>query len=381
MDIVVLAGGLSPERDVSLSSGCLIANALAGGGHRALLADLYGCAPAGGFDAAYARRRETQYMAPDGAYRYQVPPREPDIGALVAANGGRSGHVGPGVYELCASADATFLGLHGSVGENGQLQAAFDLHGIRYTGTGYAGSLLAMDKAISKELFRHHGIDTADWRAADFPARASANEDSLAEQAGSPHGGADPAADFVERATRSIGFPCMLKPNGCGSSVGVSLARNPAELESALELALRYSRSVIVERYIAGREFSVGVLGGAALPPIEIIPKVGFYDYRNKYQHGLAEEVCPARVPDAFSRRLQDAALAAHRALRLGSYSRVDFIAEADLSRAYCLEANTLPGMTPTSLLPQMALAAGISYRELCERIVSLSLGAEPGRS
>lgn len=336
MDIVVLAGGLSPERDVSLSSGCLVANALMERGHRVLLADVYEGLPGHeNFEQAYtAMKRER--------YEFTVPEREPDLAAIRAANGNRREPVGPGILPVCKSADAVFLGLHGDIGENGQLQAMFDLHGICYTGTGYRGSLLAMDKILSKELMRYHGVLTPDWMVW--------NVDNPPEK----------DAHF---------FPAVIKPCSCGSSIGVSIVERESELQEAVACAGKYESVLLVERKVSGREFSVGILDGKALPAIEIVPKAGFYDYKNKYQQGAATEICPADIDAATADQLRSAAEKVHSILRLGFYSRVDFMLDQS-GNAYCLEANTLPGMTPTSLLPQEAAAAGISYGELCELLV-----------
>ncbi|MCL2056854.1 MAG: D-alanine--D-alanine ligase [Oscillospiraceae bacterium] len=337
MKICVLAGGLCPERDVSLSSGCMIANALLSRGHHAALLDLYCGAPdADDFDGFYKKYGKA-------SYEFKVPEHEPDLDAVRRENGGRAGLVGPNVTEICRTADAVFLALHGSAGEDGRLQAMFDMYGVTYTGTGYTGSLLAMDKLVSKELMRFAGILTPDW--AVVPADSAA-------------------------VPESVGLPCVMKPVGCGSSVGVSIIETADQWGAALEYAKKYEDAVFAEKKIAGREFSVGVLAGEALPAIEIIPKYGgFYDYKNKYQPGLMTEVCPADISGELEAQLAGCALAVHGALRLGSYSRIDFILGED-GLIYCLEANTLPGMTPTSLLPQEAAAAGIDFGELCERVV-----------
>lgn len=340
MKIAVLAGGLSPERDVSLSSGTLIANALMENGHDVLLLDLYLGTRGTSFEPVY------QNKASGKQFFYQVPEQEPDLERLRKESGNGDGLIGEGVLNLCKKADLAFLALHGSIGENGQLQAVFDVHGIRYTGTGYAGSLLAMDKDLSKRLMRAGGIATADWMLIDLREKYDVSE---------------------------VGFPCVVKPCSCGSSVGVALAENPEQLAAALEAAKQYEDFVLIEDKIEGREFSVGILGGSALPAIEIRPKSGFYDYKNKYQAGLTEEICPANLLPEAEETLEACALAVHKALRLGYYSRVDFILD-NTGRAFCLEANTLPGMTPTSLLPQEALAAGIVYQELCEKIARSAL-------
>lgn len=338
MDIVVLAGGLSPERDVSLSSGAKIANALIKKGHRVLLADVFtGVDEVSTFDEAFYKYHKDEYS-------YTVPSEEPDLEAL---KGDRHDLIGENILSICESADVSFLGLHGAIGENGQLQAVLDTHGIRYTGSGYAGSCIAMDKAVSKELMSFHNVLTPKWEV--FSAKN------------------------ISSADIHIKVPCVIKPLGCGSSVGVSIVNEESQLDKAIEYVKKYEDKLMVEEKILGREFSVGVLDGEALPVIEIIPKAGFYDYKNKYQAGLTEEICPAALTDEQRDKMQNAAIKVHEILRLGSYSRVDFILD-DKGDAYCLEANTLPGMTPTSLLPQEAKACGISYEDLCEKIVQLAL-------
>jgi D-alanine-D-alanine ligase len=335
MNIIVLAGGLSPERDVSLSSGSLISSALIENGHNTALIDLYF-----GTDLPVIYSR-----AGDKKPAYKVADKEPDLAEIIRQNGGRKEQIGKNIIEACAEADVVFLALHGGIGENGQLQAVFDSYNIKYTGTGYIGSLLAMDKDLSKRLFRLDGIPTADWTLFEF------GETDIAE---------------VER---SIGYPCVVKPRSCGSSVGVSVVYDRAELKDALGFASEYENSVMIEKKVSGREFSVGILKGKALPVIEIIPKSGFYDYKNKYQSGMTTEITPAALTTAQTSAIQAAAEKVHRVLRLGGYSRTDFILDSASGEFVCLEANTLPGMTPTSLLPQEARAAGISYGELCEMI------------
>ena len=342
MKITVLAGGLSPERDVSLSSGSLIANALMDAGHLVAFVDVYEGIVAGGAG-------EFRSAAGGKKYTFTVPSTEPDLEAIRSRNGNRKELVGPGVLELCRAADLVFIALHGAMGENGQLQAFLDVYGIPYTGSSFAGCLLAMDKDITKRLLVRENIPTAPWIMYD------------------------PKTDVPGRIFTEIGLPCAVKPCGCGSSVGVSLVRTDSELEKALVYAQKYENLVLVEKMIEGREFSVGILDGKALPPIEIIPKTGFYDYQNKYQGGMTEEICPASLSADETGKVQDSALAVHRSLHLGGYSRIDFILDR-LGTFWCLEANTLPGMTPTSLLPQEAAAAGITYGELCEKIAQMAI-------
>ena len=350
MNVVVLAGGLSPERDVSLSSGCKIANALMESGHNVLLADLYmGLPSAENFQDAYKLYKKD-------FYEYRVPEIEPDLDEIKrrrASNGNRlnAGQlIGEGILPVCGDADITFNALHGAIGENGQLQAVLDVFGIKYTGSGYEGCLLAMDKPLAKELMRAHGVNTPDWQ--------------IIETGG---------GDYAD-ALNSIALPCVVKPCGCGSSIGVSIVRSRDELAAAFDYARIYEKRIMVEPVISGREFSVGVLGDKALPPIEIIPRQGFYDYKNKYQVDAVNEVCPPEnlSPQAYE-LLQTTAQKVHKILRLGIYSRLDAILDA-AGNLFTLEINTLPGMTPTSLLPQEAAAAGISYKDLCNRIIELAL-------
>ncbi|ABX40474.1 D-alanine--D-alanine ligase family protein [Lachnoclostridium phytofermentans] len=338
MKVVVLAGGLSPEREVSLSSGSKIANALMEKGYEVLLLDLYlGIKDVTNIDSLF-RKMEDQ-----NPYQYQVPKEEPNLTKLKEDSGNGGILIGENVLLLCQYADKVFLALHGSIGENGQLQAMFDIYGISYTGSGYIGSLLAMDKGLSKVIMQKHGIETPDYIVAD-----------LTEE---------------QELEKTLMLPCVIKPLSCGSSVGVSIVRSQEELGKALDYAKKYENKVLIEELIVGREFSVGILNHHALPLIEIIPKTGFYDYTNKYQAGMATEVCPAQLEDEISIKMQEAALKVHEVLQLGFYSRVDFLLKEDGS-FYCLEANTLPGMTPTSLLPQEAAAIGISYSKLCELIL-----------
>lgn len=333
MNIVVLAGGLSMERDVSLASGSLIANALRDAGQRAVLVDLY-----------YGIEKENMsFDGMGGRYEYKIPETAPDLAALIASNGGRENPVGENVIEFCKMADVAFLALHGGVGENGKLQALLEMNGIRFTGSSSVGCMLSMDKIISKELIAKGGIPTAEWLT---------NKDDRAE-----------LASLV---------PCFVKPADNGSSVGVTKVTSERELEEALSEAEKFSENVLIEKQVVGREFSVGVLDGRALPPIEIIATGDFYNYKVKYQAGLAREICPAPISEELTRKLQAYAERAHKLLRLGSYSRIDFILD-ESGEFYFLEANALPGMTPTSLLPQEAAAAGMSYTELCLKLIALA--------
>lgn len=337
MKIVVLAGGISSERDVSLSSGGMIYRALRKNGHQAVLLDVYlgyEKDPKGIFE------QDTDWAAQVSAVGEECP----DLEAVKALRGdGIKGFFGPHVLEICGMADCVFLALHGANGEDGKVQACFDLLGIPYTGADFAGSCLAMDKGITKDLFRAYGIPAP--RGMRLGSGECEKED--------------------------IPYPRIVKTSCGGSSIGVCIANDASEYEQAKEEAFRYGREVIVEQYIKGREFSVGVIDGKALPVIEMAPKEGFYDYRNKYQAGTTVETCPAQIPEEKSRRMQRIAEQVFSILRLKSYARMDYIMSGD-GEIYCLEANTLPGMTPTSLLPQEAAAAGMDFGQLCEEIVRM---------
>ena len=342
MNIAVLAGGYSPERDVSLTSGSLIANALIDEGHNVCLADVYLGIRDELLNEKTPFNREKKPV-------YRVENNVPDLAALKESSGNGDALIGHGIIELCRAADVVFLALHGAVGENGQLQATLDNYGIKYTGSGYVGSLLAMDKDISKKMFVGAGVRTPEW------LYFSAKDGS------------------ISKIEEKIGYPCVVKPCSCGSSVGISIVDNRAELEVALAEAEKYEDKILVENKIEGRELTVGILDGEVLPAIEIIPTEGFYDYKNKYQAGKTIELCPAPISEEIKSALAEQTKRAFAALRLSGYSRFDYIVDEN-GDPWCLEANTLPGMTPTSLLPQMANANGMSYGSLCSKIVELAM-------
>ena len=345
MRIVVLAGGLSMERNVSLSSGTRICRALRARGHQAALVDLY--LGLEGYDGA----PESIFDAPDGLCGdFSVAREEPDLDAVRASRKDKSENIfGKDVLRVCAMADVVFIALHGACGEDGRVQAAFDLLGIPYTGSGYLGSAIAMDKDLTKRVVAPLGVKTPAWM--------------LVESDGMD----------IDAVCAQVKLPCVVKPDDSGSSIGVSIANDEQELRAALEAAAREGSRILIEQYIRGREVQIGILGDKALPSIEIIPAEGFYDYRNKYQPGAAKEITPAEIPAETEQRLADAALTVFHALNLSAYSRADFILDAE-GELWFLEINTLPGMTPTSLVPQEAAAVGISYSELCEQIIAAAL-------
>lgn len=342
MRIVVLAGGTSTERDVSISSGILVADALRKKGHEVVLLDVFK-----GYECdicdVYALFKQN-YSFTDSV---EVGETISDISDIKEQRRDKSDrYLGENIIDICSYADITFLALHGGAGENGQIQATLDLLGLKYTGSGYLGSALAMNKGITKSVLVQNHVLTADGEI----------------------------YKTVEDAKRWSTFPCVVKPCSGGSSVGISVVRTPEEYLESVREAFSYGEDeIVVEKYIRGREFSVGLLGGRALPPIEIIPNAGFYDYKTKYQAGAAIEVCPAAITEEQDKTLREAAVATYNALHLESYARVDFILTED-GKAYCLEANTLPGMTPTSLIPQEAAVEGITYPDLCEQIIEISM-------
>lgn len=339
MNIVVLAGGTSTERDVSLISGSMIYKALKKNGHNAILLDVY-LGYEGETEGIFAR--DTDWSEKVGVISESNP--NPETIFMLRKDGGRN-FFGPNVLQICGMSDCVFMALHGANGEDGKIQACFELLGIPYTGTDFVSSAMAMDKGITKDIFKAYNIPT--------PAGIRLQKGAVEEE--------------------KIPFPCIVKACCGGSSVGVCIARDETEYTAAKEEAFQYDNEVVIEQYIEGREFSVGVMDGKALPVIEIAPKVGFYDYKNKYQAGSTVETCPAELSEQKTKELQEISEKVFRALRLKNYARMDFRMDTE-GKIYCLEANTLPGMTPTSLLPQEAAAIGISFEELCEKILACAL-------
>lgn len=362
MKIVVLAGGISTERDVSLSSGSLIYKALKSRGHQAILLDAF--LGYTGEDVEKIFEKDEDWAAEIG----QISEENPDIEQVKALRPDwKKNFFGPNVITICQAADVVFMGLHGENGENGRIQACFDLMGIRYTGTDYVSSALCMDKGLAKELFACHGIPTP----CGFRLKKSALEAYIQKRKQNAE------KDVLLEEGGALRFPLVVKACCGGSSVGVYMVNQEEEYEKALRDAFRYDEEVLIEQYIKGREFSVGVMEGRALPVIEIAPLQGFYDYKNKYQAGSTVETCPAEIPEDKSREMQRWAEKAFQALRLKNYARMDFMMN-EAGEMFCLEANTLPGMTPTSLLPQEAAAEGVAFDELCEKIIEAAFrGAE----
>lgn len=346
MRIVILAGGLSVERDVSLSSGSYICRALLERGHEAVLIDVF-------MGLKWDKDDLSSVFTMPGAnlaIAEGISTVEPNLAAIRALREDKSDCLlGENLIDLCQMADITLFALHSGIGENGQLQATFDVLGIKYTGPNYIGSALAMDKGITKQIFQKNNIPTPNGICLTMKDKNK----TLAEI--------------------GLSLPVVVKPCCGGSSIGVYIPQTEEEYASCLDKAFTYEDEILVEEYIKGREFSCGYIDGTALPVIEIIPKDGFFDYTNKYQANLTQEICPAVLSDEIAKLMQDTTIAACQSLKLDVYSRADFLLTENGS-IYCLEVNTLPGMTPTSLLPQEAKAAGIEYGELCELIIEKSL-------
>lgn len=346
MNIVVLCGGLSVERDVSLCTGSLVAKALLNKGHNAILVDVIE-------DYVIENKDYKGYIQScrDRELKiYSVPKQAPDLDGFKAKVDARGkGLFGRNVINLCMASDMVFMALHGGEGEDGRIQAALDLYDVKYTGSNSLGSAVAMSKRYSKQIFELNDILSPEYKT----ILEHENTDELLE---------------------TTKLPCVVKTSGGGSSVGVYIAHNKDDLKKALDDAFQLEDTVIIEEYIEGVEYTCGVFNGVGLPVVEIIPNEGFYDYEHKYQAGATVEICPApSLTDEQAKEMQDISVKAHDVLDLDVYSRSDFIVDAQ-GRMYCLETNTLPGMTPTSLLPQEAAAVGIDYDELCHQMIMLSL-------
>jgi D-alanine-D-alanine ligase len=333
LKIAVLFGGDSMERDVSIASASQVVGALRSRGHQVIA-----------YDSGRGRLTAADEQRLFAGKIDSRPPDQQQVSSL------------PTVVSApdLADVDLVFIAMHGGSGEDGTVQSLLDLAGIPYTGSGKLGSALGWDKDIAKRLFLAAGVPTPAWMMA--PVSSSA-------------------------AAQRLGFPLIVKPNGQGSTVGLTLVRTPAQLDAALELASRFDSQVMLERYIDGRELTVGVLDDRPLAVGEIISHTGpIFDYAAKYQPGGAEEIFPADLTPQQTEQIQGLALRVHRALKLDVYSRVDFRMDKD-GGFWCLEVNTLPGLTEASLLPRAAAAVGISFPELCERICRGALarrGAKP---
>lgn len=330
MRVTVLTGGATAERAVAFASAAQIVAALRGRGHEVYVVDTT--------QGVLSAEEEARLLSGT------VGTAPPAVADLAAAER-RMLSEGLAGLAVVQGADVLFLALHGGAGEGGILQAVLEVIGVPYTGSGPLASGLAMDKDLSKRLFRAAGVPVPAWFMTPVTP---------------------------EDVATALGWPVIVKPSKQGSSVGLTLVRKPQDLDAAVALAARYDDEVMAEQFVPGRELTVGILGDVPLPVGEIIPQHQLFDYESKYTPGMSQEVFPATLDTRLARRLQEYGLTAHRALKLGGYSRVDFRVSPD-GDIFCLEANSLPGMTRMSLLPQAARAAGIEFPELCERICQLA--------
>jgi D-alanine-D-alanine ligase len=338
MKIAVLMGGTSPERDVSLASGAGVAEGLRAAGHEVIPIDT-----ARGYKALKGDDIEKLNgikPVPPSAEELQKYTGELSIEAVKS----------PDLRDV----DVVFLILHGGSGEDGTIQALLDLVEIPYTGSGVLGSAIAMNKQMAKNIFIANGIPTPEFLAIDYQQNLS--------------------FDLVHaRIDSSLGYPVVLKPNNQGSSVGLSVVRGKDELQKAIEIALQYDTRLLFEKYIKGRELTVSILGDEVLPLFEIVPESGLYDYEHKYTAGKTRYVCPVDLPDELQELIKSLGMKAFKALDCAGFGRVDFRLSED-NKPYCLEVNTLPGMTKTSLVPKAAKAAGIEFPQLLERICKIAI-------
>ncbi|HEX2866822.1 MAG TPA: D-alanine--D-alanine ligase [Ignavibacteriales bacterium] len=326
--IALLLGGTSPEREVSKHSGKSIYKALKDSGYNVIAID-----PAYGLN----QPKDAELLFEDKDFA-EISNRN----CITAINS-----------PLLDGVDLAFLALHGRWGEDGTIQSLLELRGIKYTGSGVLASSLAMDKSMTKIMFQHYGVMTPKW----FTVTPNDYDEEVAK----------------DKVNKLLGYPCVIKPNEGGSTIGLTVCNNENEIDDAVKLALKYSESAVVEEFIPGREVTVTVLDKMALPVLEIRPKHELYDYECKYTQGMTEYIVPAELPDEVAGSLQEQAIMAFKAVGCRGYARFDFRLTED-NRMYCLEVNTLPGMTSTSLVPKMAKAMGMSFDELLEKIIKLSL-------
>ena len=326
--VALLVGGTSPERQVSKMSGKGVLQALKALQYPTTIVD-----PAYGINQP--KEEEQFFLQKDFA---EISNRN----CIETINS-----------DLLDDVDVVFSALHGKWAEDGTIQSLLELRSLKYTGSKVLASAVAMDKEMSKVIFRQAGVQTADWlivRNQDF------NSELLTEE-----------------IKNKLGYPCIIKPNDQGSTVGLTLVKDKLEIKEAISLSLQFSSKALIEKYIPGRELTVAILLDEALPVLEIVPKGGMYDYKHKYTSGMSEYIVPADITEEVAAKAQQQALKAFHSLGCEGYARVDFRLDID-NELYCLEVNTLPGMTPLSLVPKAAKAVGISFEELIKKIIQQAL-------
>lgn len=326
--VALLMGGAASEREVSKSSGKSILKSLKSLGYKVKV-----------IDPAYGLNQPSDENEFFGSNDYSEVSHKNYIEILNSTQ--------------LDDVDVVFNSLHGKWGEDGSVQSILDMRGIKYTGTGVLGSAVAMNKSFSKIMFNHFDVKTPKWIIVD---RNEQNYELI-----------------QNKIKKFFGYPCIIKPNEEGSTFGLTLCRGDSEVKEAVMLALKYSDHALIEEYIEGHELTVAVFNNACFPPLEIKPKKGLYDYESKYTSGMSEYIVPAEFPEDVLNHLKHQALLAFNAVGAKHYARIDFRVN-NKNECYCLEVNTLPGMTETSLVPKMAKAVGIDFNELIDRIVKISL-------
>jgi D-alanine-D-alanine ligase len=327
LKIAIFVGGASSEREISKLSSKSIYSALLNLGHEVILID-----PALG-DNQYTENEK--YFLPDCEVNVSTKNYSSAVNSLMKEK-----------------IDLAFLGLHGKWGEDGTIQSLLELCGIRYTGSGVLASALSMDKGKAKIIYQDNGVLV--------PKGFVISKSSYSLK------------DILESIKMSLSFPIVVKPNDEGSTMGLTICNDETEIDKAIEFSFQFSNKTIIEEFIPGRELTVGILDDKVLPLLEIRPKHNLYDFECKYTSGMSEYIVPAQVDDETFKHIQDQALKAYRSLGCKGYARADFRLSPE-GKSYCLEVNTLPGMTSTSLIPKMAKAIGISFEELISQIVNLS--------
>jgi len=336
MNIALLAGGISSEREVSLTSSRAILKALRENGHNVKVIDpIYGAEKVSE-EVIFKDLVSKEYPAKEVMDKLLKESRKKVIECINS--------------DLFDDVELAFLGLHGKYGEDGRIQTLLDLRGIKFTGSDILSSAVAMDKNVTKMIFRNFGIPTADWII--LTAKDEIN---------------------IQDIIRRISLPFVIKPNDEGSTVGLTIVEEESEIKAAIELGFKYTDKIMIEKYVNGKELTVSIVGDIAYPLIEIKPKAGFYDYHHKYTKGMTEYICPAEIKDETAKKAQEIALKAYHSLGCSVYSRVDFLL-TESEELFCLEVNTLPGMTALSLVPKAVGVMGMSFNELIENIIGLSL-------
>lgn len=347
MKILVLAGGLSNERNVSLASGAMVTNALRKKGHETALVDLFmGVGDDATFESLSKKDVPSEWLT--------VAVKAPDLKEIINSREYKSDSVfGKNVLDLCREADIVFIAMHGGCGEDGRIQAALDMFGIPYTGSDYLASAIAMNKDLAKELVLTAGVRTPEWKRIFIEDGAS-----------------------VDKIMSETAVPVVVKVPDSGSSVGVYIAKSEDELKNALNQNIGHT--VMIEQYISGKEIQMAFLEEKPLPSIEIVANSEFYNYESKYQKGIATEITPADITEEQEAEMGEILMKVVNAIGLRTYSRADFIIDGE-GNIWFIEINSLPGMTSTSLVPQEARAAGIEFEDLCEIIVTDGISRNVG--